>query len=149
MKSRSFTLFENAIKSEATKIVYNNSLHAFMKFAKIKNYDDIVKLSTNKLQVTATWMKPLHGAMPCAPPERWGMPGTSPTLRSTWHQTKRNTSPRLNCSWTGGSRRDSDWRPGESARAGRNFVGALGLAFTRRIDRQHPRASLPNRGNPC
>jgi len=49
MKSRTFTLFENAIKSEATKIVYENSLHAFMKFAKIKNYDDIVKLSTNNI----------------------------------------------------------------------------------------------------
>jgi len=57
MKSRTFSLFENAIKSEATKIVYKNSLHAFMKFAKIKNYDDIVKLSTNKLhQLLTDWV---------------------------------------------------------------------------------------------
>jgi len=57
MKSRSFTLFERAIRSEATRIVYTNSLHAFMKFAKIKNYDDIVNISTNKLhQLLSDWV---------------------------------------------------------------------------------------------
>ncbi|MDH3823510.1 MAG: hypothetical protein OES19_07210 [Nitrosopumilus sp.] len=50
MKNRSFTLFEAAIKSSQTKNIYAYSLHEFMKFAKISEYDDIVKLSANKTQ---------------------------------------------------------------------------------------------------
>ncbi|MCH7758684.1 MAG: tyrosine-type recombinase/integrase [Thaumarchaeota archaeon] len=50
MQSRSFTLFEAAIKSTQTKSVYTYSLHEFMKFAKISQYDNIVKLSTDKIQ---------------------------------------------------------------------------------------------------
>jgi len=50
VKSRSFTLFEAAIKSPETKKVYLYSLHEFMKFAKMSEYDAIVKLSTNKIQ---------------------------------------------------------------------------------------------------
>jgi len=50
VQSRSFTLFEAAIKSAQTKSVYTYSLHEFMKFTKIKQYDYIVKLSTNKIQ---------------------------------------------------------------------------------------------------
>ena len=50
MKSRSFTLFEAAIKSTQTKSVYTYSLHEFMKFTKIKQYDGIVKLTTDKIQ---------------------------------------------------------------------------------------------------
>lgn len=50
MKSRSFRLFDSAIKSEDTRSIYNYSLSEFMRFAKIKNYDDIPKLRTNKIQ---------------------------------------------------------------------------------------------------
>ena len=50
MKSRSFTLFEAAIKSDQTKSVYTYSLHEFMKFVNILQYNDIVKLSTDKIQ---------------------------------------------------------------------------------------------------
>jgi len=50
VKRRSFTLFEAAIKSDQTKNVYTYSLHEFMKFAKITQYDNIVKLSTDKIQ---------------------------------------------------------------------------------------------------
>lgn len=50
MKSRSFTLFEAAIKSPETKKVYRYSLDEFMRFTKIKQYDGVVKLSTNKIQ---------------------------------------------------------------------------------------------------
>ena len=50
MKSRSFQLFEAAIKSPKTLKNYTYSLHEFMRFAKIKNYDDIPKLTTDKIQ---------------------------------------------------------------------------------------------------
>lgn len=50
MQSRSFTLFEAAIKSDQTKSVYTYSLHEFMKFTKISQYDSIVKLSPDKIQ---------------------------------------------------------------------------------------------------
>lgn len=50
MKSRSFALFDSAIKSPQTRTVYICSLHQFMRFAKIKEYDDITKLTTNKIQ---------------------------------------------------------------------------------------------------
>jgi len=50
MKSRSFQLFEASIKSPKTLTNYTYSLHEFMRFAKIKNYDDIPKLTTDKVQ---------------------------------------------------------------------------------------------------
>jgi|TARA_B100000809_G_scaffold197758_1_gene197441 hypothetical protein len=50
VKSRSFTLFEAAIKSPETKKIYTYSLHEFMKFAKISEYDNIVKFSTDEIQ---------------------------------------------------------------------------------------------------
>jgi len=50
MKSRSFSLFDSAIKSPETKSIYIYSLHEFMKFARIKKYDDILKLKTKKIQ---------------------------------------------------------------------------------------------------
>jgi len=50
MNSRSFQLFEAAIKSPKTLTTYTYSLHEFMRFAKIKNYDDIPKFTTDKIQ---------------------------------------------------------------------------------------------------
>ena len=57
VNSRSFTLFEAAIKSPQTKQIYKYSLHEFMKFANIKEYDDIVKLGQEKLQkILENWI---------------------------------------------------------------------------------------------
>jgi hypothetical protein len=50
VKSGSFSLFENAIKSPQTKQVYTWSLHEFMKFTQIKEYNEIVKLTTDEIQ---------------------------------------------------------------------------------------------------
>ena len=50
MKSHSFTLFEKAIKSEASRTVYTYSLHEFMKFSKIKKYDVLAKVNTDKIK---------------------------------------------------------------------------------------------------
>lgn len=50
MKSRSFALFDSTFKSEQTRKIYTYSLHEFMRFTKIKNYDDITKLKTDKIQ---------------------------------------------------------------------------------------------------
>ncbi|MDE1727546.1 MAG: site-specific integrase [Thaumarchaeota archaeon] len=50
MKSRSFSLFEASIKSQKTREVYVYSLHEFMKFAKIKKYDDILKFKPDDIQ---------------------------------------------------------------------------------------------------
>jgi len=50
MVSRAFKIFEAAIKSDQTRITYTYYLHEFMKFAKIKRYDDIPKLKTNQIQ---------------------------------------------------------------------------------------------------
>ena len=50
MKSRSFTLFESEIKTEPTRKVYTYSLNEFMRFSKIKNYDDLSKLKPDKIQ---------------------------------------------------------------------------------------------------
>lgn len=60
MKSRSFALFENAIKSAQTKTVYIGSLHQFMRFAKIKEYDSITKRTTNEIQnILENWVMEL------------------------------------------------------------------------------------------
>ena len=50
MKNHSFRLFQESIKSEQTKKIYTYSLHEFMKFSKIKNYDDVTKLKTKLIQ---------------------------------------------------------------------------------------------------
>jgi len=50
LKKDSFTLFEAAIRSEETKKIYKYSLHEFMRFVKIKEYDDIKKLNTDEIQ---------------------------------------------------------------------------------------------------
>jgi len=50
VKSRSFILFEKAIKSEAARDVYTYSLHEFMKFSKIKKYDVLAKIKTDKIK---------------------------------------------------------------------------------------------------
>lgn len=50
MKSNSFSLFEGAIKSEQTRMVYTYSLHEFMKFSKIKEYNDIPNHTTEQIQ---------------------------------------------------------------------------------------------------
>ena len=73
MKSRSFQLFEAAIKSPKTLITYTYCLHQFMRFAKIKNYDDIPKLTTDKIQNLL---------------EDWIMHLAKRELRSTAIQTK-------------------------------------------------------------
>jgi len=50
MNSRALELFESAIKSPASRKIYMYSLHEFMKFAKIQDYDEIIKLDTKKIQ---------------------------------------------------------------------------------------------------
>lgn len=50
MNSRPFSLFEASIKSQKTKEVYVYSLHEFMRFAKIKKYDDILKFKSAGIQ---------------------------------------------------------------------------------------------------
>jgi len=52
VKSRSFTLFEAAIKSPQTKQIYVYSLDEFMRFAIVQEYDDLVNLDQEKLQKT-------------------------------------------------------------------------------------------------
>jgi len=50
VNSRALKLFESAIKSPASRKIYLYSLHEFMKFAKIQDYDEITKLDTDKIQ---------------------------------------------------------------------------------------------------
>lgn len=50
MIDRSLTLFDSAIKSPESKKIYTYSLNEFMKFIKIKNYDDVTKLGSEKIQ---------------------------------------------------------------------------------------------------
>jgi len=50
MSNRSLTLFESAIKSPESKKNYMYSLHEFMKFAEIQDYDQITKLGAAKTQ---------------------------------------------------------------------------------------------------
>src|SRR3990170_5851782 len=50
MNSRALELFESAIKSPESRKIYMYSLHEFMKFAKIQEYDEITKLNTEKIQ---------------------------------------------------------------------------------------------------
>ena len=47
--SRTLALFESAIKSPESKKNYTYSLHEFMKFIKINEYDDIPKLGSEKI----------------------------------------------------------------------------------------------------
>jgi len=57
VKNDSFRLFLASIKTEATKRVYTYSLHEFMKFTKIKNYDDIPKLKPKQIQkLLSNWI---------------------------------------------------------------------------------------------
>lgn len=50
MKQRSLLLFENGIKSEATKVEYLKNLNRFKGFFKLKDYDSILGISEKKLQ---------------------------------------------------------------------------------------------------
>jgi len=50
VNSRSLTLFESAIKSPESRKIYMYSLNEFMKFAKIQDSDEIIKLETDKIQ---------------------------------------------------------------------------------------------------
>lgn len=50
MKNESFDLFMNSVKSPTSRKVYTYSLNEFMKFHNIKNYDDILKFGTKKIQ---------------------------------------------------------------------------------------------------
>jgi len=54
MKNDSFKIFLASMKSESTKKVYTYSLEEFMKFVKIKNCDDILKLETKQIQKLLT-----------------------------------------------------------------------------------------------
>ena len=51
MKQRSLLLFENTIKSEATKKEYLKNLNRFKDFYKLKDYDSILGIPDKKLQV--------------------------------------------------------------------------------------------------
>ncbi len=48
---RSLLLFEEGIKSPHTKKVYRGHLDAFLKFAKISDPDELLKLSRDELQI--------------------------------------------------------------------------------------------------
>ena len=50
MKQRSLLLFENTIKSKATKIEYLKNLNRFKDFYKLKDYDSILGIPDKKLQ---------------------------------------------------------------------------------------------------
>lgn len=50
MKQRSLLLFENSIKSEATKVEYHKNLNRFKDFYKLKDYDSILGIDGKKLQ---------------------------------------------------------------------------------------------------
>ncbi len=50
VKSHSFTLFEKSIRSEQTRQIYTYSLKEFMKFSRLKNYDDLKNLKTDRIQ---------------------------------------------------------------------------------------------------
>lgn len=50
MKQRSLLLFENSIKSEATRIEYLKNLNRFKTFYKLRDYDSILGIPEKKLQ---------------------------------------------------------------------------------------------------
>ena len=50
MLARSLTIFESAIKSPESRKIYMYSLNEFMEFIKIKDYDDVPKLDSEKIQ---------------------------------------------------------------------------------------------------
>jgi len=50
LKQRSLLLFENGIKSEATKVEYLKNLNRFKDFYKLKDYDSILGIDGRKLQ---------------------------------------------------------------------------------------------------
>jgi len=47
---RSLTLFTSAIKSPTTEKLYIYYLNEFLRFVKIKNHDDVLKLGSEKIQ---------------------------------------------------------------------------------------------------
>lgn len=51
MESRSFRLFENAIKSPYTRKNYHSTLRKFMEFAKMDNFDHLIDLPEKKTQL--------------------------------------------------------------------------------------------------
>lgn len=50
MKQRSLLLFEESIKSKATRSNYLDHLSRFLKFSKLKDYDSLFKLNTEQTQ---------------------------------------------------------------------------------------------------
>ncbi len=50
MKPRSLLLFEQTIKSESTLKNYSEHLRRFLEFVKVKDYDSLIQLPTEKLQ---------------------------------------------------------------------------------------------------
>ncbi|MDH3486828.1 MAG: hypothetical protein OEL82_02130 [Nitrosopumilus sp.] len=51
MKQRSLLLFENSIKSKATKKEYFKSLNRFKDFFKLKDFDSIIQMEEKQLQI--------------------------------------------------------------------------------------------------
>ena len=51
MQARAITLFENSIKSEATRYLYQFYLRKFVKFYKLKSIESILEIPDNQLQV--------------------------------------------------------------------------------------------------
>jgi len=54
MKNDSFRIFIASVKADSSKRVYTYSLQEFMKFTKIKNYDNIPKLKNKQIQKLLT-----------------------------------------------------------------------------------------------
>lgn len=50
MNSRASSLFESTIKSPESRKIYMYSLNEFMKFIKVNDYDEVIKLDSNKIQ---------------------------------------------------------------------------------------------------
>ncbi|MDH3312119.1 MAG: hypothetical protein OEM28_03110 [Nitrosopumilus sp.] len=50
MKQRSLLLFEESIKSKATRINYLDHLERFLKFINLKDYDSILRVESDQLQ---------------------------------------------------------------------------------------------------
>jgi len=59
-KSRSYTLFRRAVKSEKTLYAYKHSLREFLKYTNLSSYDEIIKLPTDRVQeILENWIMDL------------------------------------------------------------------------------------------
>lgn len=50
MKQRSLLIFEESIKSKATRSNYTDHLNRFLQFTRLKDYDSLLKLDSDQLQ---------------------------------------------------------------------------------------------------